>query len=52
MTEQENNITDLQRHSAIQDARISNLEILVKAVLLNAVFALLVIFLAILSIML
>ena len=26
MTEQENNITDLQRHSAIQDARISNLE--------------------------
>ena len=26
MTEQENNFTDLQRHSAIQDARISNLE--------------------------
>jgi len=26
MTGQENNVTDLQRHSAIQDARISNLE--------------------------
>ena len=26
MTDQENNVTDLQRHSAIQDARISNLE--------------------------
>ena len=26
MTEQENNLSDLQRHSMIQDARISNLE--------------------------
>ena len=52
MAEQENNVTDLQRHSAIQDARISNLEILVKAVLWNVVLALLVIFLAIFSIML
>lgn len=26
MTEQENNMNDLQRHSAIQDSRISNLE--------------------------
>lgn len=26
MTDQENNFTDLQRHSAIQDSRISNLE--------------------------